>query len=107
MHDNKLTSTVYARRQWIGLLSWVDFRAMGSNRSKRQTSRCGLCWQGSRTDLLPWQRVTERSAVPHMPEIDIAGYLPSAFAGPHDERMLLSTGQFLLFDRIRDAILAN
>ena len=27
--------------------------------------------------------------VPHMPEIDIAGYLPSAFARPYDEGMLL------------------
>jgi hypothetical protein len=42
-----------------------------------------------------------------MPEIDIASYFPSAFACPDDERVLLSTRYFLLFDRIRNSVFTD
>ena len=34
-------------------------------------------------------RIIEGAAVPYMPEKDIAGYLPSAFARPYDECVFL------------------
>lgn len=42
-----------------------------------------------------------------VPKINIACYLSSAFACPDNERVFLSTSQLLLFDGIRNSVLAD
>lgn len=51
--------------------------------------------------------LTMPETVLHMPEIDVSRDFLSALAHSYDERVLLSTRQFLLVDRIGNSVLID